>query len=223
MKELKKGFDFLKKLQKNNHREWFLEHKKEYDEINLMNKKFFQNIFEEMQNHDNLSKMHHYRIYKDVRFSKDKTPYKNNFGCSFSRVKPMLRGGYYVHLESENSFVGGGFWAPNSEDVFRMRKEFEMNENEIRKIISEEKFVKYFETLKGEDGVKTAPKGFDKNHSAIDLIKKKQWVVMRPFSDEAVFSEDFQEEILQTFLAMRPWFDYMSEVLTTDLNGEPLY
>lgn len=220
---MKKAFEFLRQVRENNNREWFAQNKATYDEIVKENKVFFNQVYSELQKHDSLEGIHIFRIYKDVRFSKDKLPYKTNFGASFSRTKPLLRGGYYVHLEPDNSFVGGGFWAPNNEDLFRIRKEFEMDTTEIQKITSDKTFVNYFGELRGEDGVKTAPKGFDKNHPAIDLIKKKQYVVMRKFSDKEVFSADFQKEIIATFLAMRPLFDYMSEVLTTDLNGELLY
>src|SRR5690606_25898167 len=216
---MKKAFEFLRQVRENNNREWFAQNKATYDEIVKENKVFFNQVYSELQKHDSLEGIHIFRIYKDVRFSKDKLPYKTNFGASFSRTKPLLRGGYYVHLEPDNSFVGGGFWAPNNEDLFRIRKEFEMDTTEIQKITSDKTFVNYFGELRGEDGVKTAPKGFDKNHPAIDLIKKKQYVVMRKFSDKEVFSADFQKEIIATFLAMRPLFDYMSEVLTTDLNG----
>ncbi|GIZ15088.1 DUF2461 domain-containing protein [Capnocytophaga catalasegens] len=213
---------FLKDLAQNNNREWFAEHKKEYDAIAKDNKAFFQEIFQQLQRHDDVTDMHIFRIYKDVRFSKDKSPYKTNFGASFTRRKPELRGGYYVHIEPNNSFVGGGFWAPEKEDVFRVRKEFEMDDEPIRKIIAEPTFQKYFEEIKAYDSLKTAPRGFYKNHPAIDLIKMKHWVVMRPFSDKELADEDFSKEIIATFLAMRPWFDYMSEVLTTNLNGESI-
>ncbi len=219
---MKSTFQFLKQLTQNNNRVWFSEHKPEYDAIVKENKLFFDDVYSRLQEHDSLSGIHIFRIYKDVRFSKDKTPYKTNFGAGFSRTKPKLRGGYYIHLEPDNSFVGGGFWSPNSEDLLRIRKEFETDDTEIRKITSDKTFIKYFGELQGEDGVKTAPKGFDKNHPAIDLIKKKQYVVRRKFSDKEVFSADFQKEIIATFLVMRPFFDYMSEVLTTDLNGESL-
>lgn len=217
---LKPAFNFLNQIQKNNNRAWFTEHKAEYDSVVKENKRFFEQIFTDFQQYDHLTNVHVFRIYKDVRFSKDKTPYKTNFGAGFSRTKPMLRGGYYIHLEPDNSFVGGGFWSPESEDLLRIRKEFEADDTEIRKITSDKTFVKYFGELRGEDGVKTAPKGFDKNHKAIDLIRKKQYIVMRKFSDKEVFSADFQKEVIATFLAMRPFFDYMSDVLTTDLNGE---
>lgn len=216
---MKKGFEFLKQLEKNNNRVWFAEHKAEYDSIAKENKIFFNQIFSNLEEYDKLSNIHILRINRDVRFSKDKTPYKTNFGVSLARKKPMLRGGYYIHLEPNNSFVGGGFWNPESDDLLRIRREFEINDSEIRKITSEKIFVKYFGELEGE-GVKTAPKGFDKNHHAIDLIRKKQFIVRRKFSDKEVFSDDFQKEIIATFLSMRPFFDYMSEVLTTNLNGE---
>jgi uncharacterized protein (TIGR02453 family) len=220
---MKSGFEFLKKIKDNNNREWFAKHKPEYDSIVKENKIFFDQIYSELQNHDSLQGIHIFRIYNDVRFSKDKSPYKTYLGAGYSRTKPMLRGGYYIHLEPNNSFVGGGFWGPNSKDLLRIRKEFEMDTTEIEKITSDNTFVKYFGELKGEDGVKTAPKGFDKNHSAIKLIKKKQFVVMRKCTDKEVLSDDFQKEVIATFLAIRPFFDYMSELLTTDLNGKPLF
>jgi uncharacterized protein (TIGR02453 family) len=211
---------FLEKLKDNNNREWFANNKPDFDLIVKENKVFFNKIYSELQKHDSLNDIHIFRIYKDVRFSKDKSPYKTNFGAGYSRTKPMLRGGYYLQLEPNNSFVGGGFWSPNSEDLLRIRKEFEADTTEIEKITSDNTFVKYFGELKGEDGVKTAPKSFDKNHPAIELIKKKQFVVKRPFTDQEVLSVDFQEEIIATLLAMRPFFDYMSEILTSDLDGE---
>ncbi|MDR2237829.1 MAG: DUF2461 domain-containing protein [Chryseobacterium sp.] len=219
---MKKTFEFLKNLRKNNNREWFAGHKTEYDSIVKENKVFFNKIYAELQESDSLKGIHIFRIYRDVRFSKDQTPYKTNFGAGYSRSKPMLRGGYYIQLEPGNSFVGGGFWGPEAKDLLRIRKEFEISTTEIEKITSDKTFVKYFGSLHG-DSVKTAPRGFDKDHPAIDLIRKKQFVVMRKFTDQEVLSDDFQKETVLTLLAMRPFFDYMSEVLTTDLNGEPLF
>lgn len=220
---MKNGFNFLKRIKENNNREWFMAHKPEYDLITQENKVFFNQIYTELQQFDSLQALHVFRIYNDVRFSKNKAPYKTNFGAGYSRTKPFLRGGYYIHLEPNNSFVGGGFWSPSAEDLFRIRKEFEMDTTEINNITSNKTFKKYFKELQGEEGVKTAPKGFDKNHSAINLIKKKQFVVKRIFTDNEVFSKDFKKETISTFLAMRPFFDYMSDVLTTNINGERLY
>ncbi len=219
---MKNTLNFLKYLKENNNREWFANHKSAYDSIVKENKVFFNDIQSELQKHDSLNEIHIFRIYKDVRFSKDKSPYKTNLGAGLSRVKPKLRGGYHILIEPDNSFVGGGFWSPNNEDLLRIRKEFEANTTEIEVITSNDTFVEYFGELKGEEGVKTAPKGFDKNHPAIDLIKKKQFIVQRKFTDKEVLSKDFQQEIIATFLAIRPFFDYMSEILTADLNGESL-
>jgi len=220
---MKKTIEFLKKIKNNNNREWFLKNKSEYDTIIRKNKEKFTDIHTELKKHDNIEKLHVFRIYRDVRFSNDKTPYKTNFGFAFERSKPLFRGHYYVHIQPNNSFVGGGFWDPTPQELFRIRKEFEIDTTEIDKITSDDKFVKYFGKLEGENGVKTAPKGFDKNHPAIDLIRKKQYVVMRKFSDEEICSADFEREIITTFFTLRPFFDYMSEVLATDLNGESLF
>ncbi|STC92454.1 Uncharacterised protein [Chryseobacterium carnipullorum] len=169
---MKKALEFLKQLEKNNNREWFARHKPEYDLIVKENKVFFDQIYTELQEYDNLKGIHIYRIYRDVRFSKDQTPYKNNFGVGYSRSKPMLRGGYYIQIEPNNSFVGGGFWGPDTKDLLRIRKEFELSTTAIEKITSDKTFLQYFGNIEG-DAVKTAPRGFDKNHPAIDLIRKK--------------------------------------------------
>lgn len=215
-------FNFLEKLKQNNNRDWFTENKKEFDQENKASKAYFNEIGEALGKIDSIEKINVYRIYRDVRFSKDKTPYKRHFSASYTRTKPMLRGGYYLHLEPGNSFIGGGFWEPNKEDLQRIRKELELDASELREIINATEFKKYFGELVGDE-LKTAPKGFDKNHPDIDLIKKKQYLVVRKFSDKEVLSANFKEEAIATFAAMRPYFDYMSDVLSTDLNGESLY
>lgn len=218
----KAELDFLSELKLNNNREWFTDNKKRFEKHNNEAKMFFNEIAELLGKQDSIDQVQIFRIYRDVRFSKDKAPYKNHFSVHFSRSKPMLRGGYYLHIEPGGSFVGGGFWDPNSEDLNRIRKEFEMDDEEIRSITADSNFTKYFGALKGDE-LKTAPKGFDKAHPAIDLIRKKQYLVTRPFSDKEVLSPNFKQEVLDTFHAMRPFFDYMSEVLGTNLNGESLY
>jgi uncharacterized protein (TIGR02453 family) len=214
--------EFLKELSENNNREWFTENKKTFQANDALAKSFFNEVHIGMQKLDAIDKMQVFRIYRDVRFSKDKTPYKNYFSAWYSRTKPALRGGYYLHIQpGGESFVEGGFWEPNSEDLLRIRKEFELDDSEIRNITADAEFKKYFGTLQGE-GVKTAPKGFDKDHPAIDLIRKKQFLIIRKFTDKEVLDKNFMNEVLVTFEAMRPFFDYMSDLLTTDLNGESL-
>ncbi|SHI85885.1 DUF2461 domain-containing protein [Flavobacterium terrae] len=218
----KAELDFLSELAHNNNRDWFNENKKKFEKHQEVIKSLFQDINLGLSAKDKLEKMQIHRIYRDIRFSKDKTPYKNNFSVSYDRAKPYLRGGYYLHIQPGGSFIGGGFWEPNTEDLKRIRKEFELDDTQIRSIISEENFQKYFGSLQGAE-LKTAPKDFDKEHPAIDLIRKKQYLVYRRFTDKEVTSPNFKEEALVTFAAMRSFFDYMSDVLGTNLNGEPIY
>lgn len=218
----KTTLDFLEKLQENNNREWFAENKKKFDAEQKKVKTFFNEIGTLLGKVDSIERIQIFRIYRDVRFSKNKLPYKNHFSVGFNRTKPMLRGGYYLHIEPGASFVGGGFWEPNKEDLFRIRKEIELDASELRQIINQSTFKEYFGTLEGEE-LKTAPRDFDKMHPDIDLIRKKQFLVTRSFSDKEVLSPDFKNEVVETFKAMRPFFDYMSDVLTTNLNGESIY
>lgn len=218
----KAELDILITLRNNNNREWFTDHKKEFQQHEKKVKASFQEVYEDLGKLDSLEKMQVFRIYRDVRFSKDKSPYKSHFSVGFTRTKPLLRGGYYLHIEPGASFVGGGFWEPNAEDLNRIRKEIEMDDEEIRAIISDPVFIQNFGILQGDE-LKTAPKGFDKTHPAIDLIRKKQYLISRSFTDKEVISPNFQKEVIATFQAMRPFFDYMSDVLSTNLNGESLY
>jgi uncharacterized protein (TIGR02453 family) len=218
----KSTLNFLIQLKENNNREWFSEHKKAFEIEQKLAKTFFTSVGEQLGKIDSIERIQIFRIYRDVRFSKDKLPYKNHFSVGFTRTKPLLRGGYYLHIEPGGSFVGGGFWEPNPVDLYRIRKEFEMDDEEIRTIIADPNFKKFFGELKGEE-LKTAPKGFDKTHPAIDLIRKKQYLLTRSFSDKEVFAPNFKEDVLATFQAMQPFFNYMSEVLFTDLNGESIY
>ncbi|PQJ23553.1 DUF2461 domain-containing protein [Tenacibaculum sp. SG-28] len=219
----KANFTFLENLKENNNREWFAEHKPEYTAILDNVKLFYTNVKDHLEQQDSIEKLKLFRIYRDVRFSKDKTPYKTHFAGSFYREGKALRGGYYLHLAPSNkSFLAGGFWEPNKEDLFRIRKEFEIDDTEIRSILAEQKFVTYFGgKLEGAE-LKTAPKGFDKEHKAIDLIRKKGFVAMRYFNDNEVLANNFSNEVVDAFFALRPFFDYMSDVLTTNLNGESL-
>ena len=219
----KSVFTFFKKLEKNNNRDWFNENKPEFKAIEKDVKAVYNTIFENLNMHDEIDKLKFFRIYRDVRFSKNKLPYKTHFGGSFHRLKPRLRGGYYLHLQPNNeSFIATGFWEPAKEDLLRIRKEFEMDDSEIRDILADKKFNTVWGNSFVGDEVKTAPRGFDKEHKAIDLIKKKQYIFTKKFTDKAVLDANFLDEVNASFKAIRPFFDYLSDVLTTDLNGASL-
>lgn len=217
----KETFSFLKELAKNNNKEWFLDNKITFKKHEADVKSFYENVQERLNAHDEIEKMKMFRIYKDVRFSKDKTPYKTHFAGSFSRLGAHLRGGYYLRIKPGETFMATGFWEPNKEDLFRIRKELEMDASEFRSVINKKLFKDIWGELEG-DGVKTAPKGFDKEHQNIDLIKKKQFIFVRNFKDKEVLSTSFIEEVDKSFKTIRPYFDLMSDILTTNLNGESL-
>jgi len=212
------ALDFLSKLKKNNNRVWFDEHKEEFKKEEVKLKAFYNSVLEDLNKTDTIDKMKVFRIYRDVRFAKDKTPYNYHRSVSFSRATERLRGGYYLRIEPGNTLMAGGFFQPNSADLKRIRKEFETDASEIREITNEDNFKRLFGELEGEE-VKTAPRGFDKEHSAIDLIRKKSFLVTRKFTDKEVLEDGFKDKLNESYNALRPFFDYMSDVLTTDLNG----
>ncbi len=210
---------FLKDLEKNNDRDWFQAHKNEYTEAQQNLKEVAEEIKQALNKKDQIENAKVFRIYRDVRFSKDKSPYKNNLGIHFRRATPYRRGGYYLHIQPGGSFAGGGFWAPNAEDLKRIRESFAFDAKPIRKIISAKKFVDFFGELRGDE-LKTAPSGFDRNHPDIDLIRKKSFTVMRSFKDKEVTDPIFIKHVVSTFEAMRPYFDHMTDILIHDANGQ---
>jgi uncharacterized protein (TIGR02453 family) len=216
------GFDFLAALKKNNNRDWFNAHKARYQQEQELLEFFADALLRELNRHDVIEtpsgKKSLHRIYRDIRFSNDKTPYKTNWSGNFKRATKYRRGGYYYHLEPGNSFIAGGFWGPNARDLKRIRDEIAFDAGPLQKIISGKAFVNTFGDLKGEQ-LKRVPKGFDAGHQATNLLRYKQFLLIRKFTDKEVLSENFLKEANQTFKNMRPFFDYMSEVLTTDVNG----
>lgn len=222
----KENLNFLDQLKLNNNRDWFNANKANYIEQHQNVMLFADKLLKLLKQHDNIEtvngKKSLMRIYRDVRFSKDKSPYKTNWGIHFKRATKLLRGGYYLHIQPNNSFVGGGFWAPNSADLLRIRKDIAQDATEIKAIINSKAFTSTFNYLQGEK-LKTAPKGFDKTHPNIDLLRYKQFLISKPFTDKQVTSKNFAKEVDDTFKQMRPFFDYMSYVLTTDENGVSLY
>lgn len=218
-------FAFLKNIKKNNNREWFAKHKDKYikEQEHIFN--FAEVLLNELNKHDVIEtpsgKKACYRIYRDVRFSTDKTPYCTYLSGSFRRATKFRRGGLYFHIEPNNTWVAGGFWSPNAEDLKRIRDDIAFDAAPLRKIIKNKVFVKTFGSLQGEQ-LKTSPRDFDANHEAIDLLRYKQFLLIKRFEDKEVLSDTFVKQVNQTFMAMRPFLDYMSEVLTTDINGQEI-
>lgn len=218
-------FAFLDQLRANNNREWFNKNKDQYLEAHQQVISFADLLLSALNKTDVIEtptgKKSLYRIYRDVRFSKDKTPYSTYFGGGFRRASAERRGGYYFHLEPGNTYVGGGFWGPNAQDMMHIRKHLQQEPERLRELIEDKNFKKQFGELRGEQ-LKRAPKGFDVDDPAINLLRYKQYWVRHEFSTTEVLSPDFHQSIAKQFQHVRPFFDYMSEILTTDLNGESI-
>ena len=217
----KEIFHFLKKLKTNNNREWFNDNKSNFKLIEKEIKLFGEELKNRINEHDEIDLFKLFRIYRDIRFSKDKTPFKTHFGLTWHRTKPMNRGGYYFHIEPNNSFLACGFWDPNPKDLYRIRREIFFDSSELKKIILKNEFLHVWGKLKGNE-LKTAPRNFDKSHPDISLIRKKQYIFSIKYSDQEVLNDTFIEKLNLAIKTVRPFVDYMSEILTTNENGESI-
>ncbi|WP_295796232.1 DUF2461 domain-containing protein [Mucilaginibacter sp.] len=217
------AFKFINELKASNDRNWFAANKPTYLEEQARVAAFADRMLRELNLHDVIETAggakSMYRIYRDVRFSKDKTPFSTYWGGRFKRAGKQRRGGYYYHFEpGDKSFVMAGFWGPNTQDIKLVRDDIAFDPAPLRAILSNETFVNTFGALQGEQ-LKTQPKGYDGSHEAVDLLRFKQYLVMRRFTDEEVLSDNFIDLINEAFKNTRPFLDYMSEVLMTDING----
>ena len=218
-------FDFLSKLKENNNREWFKENKELYQHAHEKMVFFAEETLSILQKSDQIStpsgKKSLTRIYRDIRFSKDKTPFKNHFSGGFKRATSARRGGYYFHIEPGNCFAAGGFWSPSKEDRLLVRQQLAQDSEELREVLSSNAFIKSFGALLG-DQLKTCPKGFSKDHESIDLLRFKAFYVKKDFDDQIVLNKDFSEKLSEIFCQMDPFFSCLTNYLTTDLNGVSL-
>jgi uncharacterized protein (TIGR02453 family) len=218
----KDSLNFLTDLSQNNNREWFNTNKDRYlgAQGNII--AFADGLLTEMNKHDNIEtvsgKKSLFRIYKDVRFSNDKTPYNSHWSGSFKRATKKLRGGYYFRIQPGNSLLAGGFFGPDANDIKRIRQDIDNNYTSWQQLLADKSLANAFGGLRGEQ-VLSAPRGYAKDHPAIDLLRYKQFLLRHSFTDEEVVNADFLHNANDLYRKMRPFFDYMSEVLTTDVNG----
>ena len=216
--------DFLKDLKANNNRDWFTENKPRYEKSHKEMYTFAESIIERLNEFDSIStpsgKKSLYRIYRDVRFSKNKDPYKTNRSGSFSREGADRRGGYYFSISPGETIIGGGFYQPNADDLNLIRKQIEMDASPLRKVLNSKNFKQTFGELLGEQ-LKTAPRGFEKDDPNIDLLRYKSFYVFKTFSDKELLADNFESKVIEVYKAIQPFFNVMTDYLTTDLNGEP--
>ena len=205
---------FLINLEKNNNREWFNENKTLYQEAQQDVISFVEKLIEEMADFDEEmgkleAKKSVFRIYRDTRFSKDKTPYKTNFGAGLGMGKGNKISGYYLHIEPGKSFLAGGVYKPEPTILKTIRQEISAFGDEFLEILERDEFRNYFRGLSVEDKLKKVPQGFEKDDKMAEFLKLKHFIVTHPVSDEQLLSENAVKEFTKIFKAMKPLNDFL--------------
>ena len=202
-------FSFLKDLSKNNTREWMLAHKAQYEAARKEFEELVAALILETTKFDKsiahlTPKDCIFRLNRDIRFSKEKTPYKTHFGAYIcSKGRKSSHPGYYLHLEPGKCFAGGGNYMPMPDELQKIRQEIDYNPNEWKAIINKASFKKIFGEVQG-DRLKTAPKGYDKDHPMLKHIQLKQFYVMSSVSDSVLKSDDAPKTIAKIFKEQVP-------------------
>ncbi|MCC9137854.1 DUF2461 domain-containing protein [Pontibacter silvestris] len=210
---------FLADLTQYNTREWFNEHKKQYEAARKNYISFLDDLLEHMQPFEPIAigqkgKDLIFRIYRDVRFSNDKRPYKDHFGAYIAEGgRKSINPGYYLHLAgNNNSFVAGGLWFPPSEQLKAVRQEIDYNLDEFKGIVASSDFQAKFGGVSGEQ-LKTTPKGYDKENPAIEYLRYKSWNAVMPLQDEVVLSNGFMDVVLDAFKSIKPFNEFLMNPL----------
>lgn len=210
---------FLKALEKNNNRDWFLANKNKYD----LAKTNYLNFVEEVLNgilkfDSSLAELNPkqcvFRINRDVRFSKNKEPYKTNFGASFSKgAKKIDTAGYYFHLEPGACFIGGGLWMPQAPDLQKLRQEIDYCYKEFNGILQHKEFKKTFQGLSTDAKLARPPKGYDIDNPAIELLKLKSFTAIMPISDKEVLDPTVVKKTLSIFKTIAPLVHFLNRAI----------
>lgn len=220
-----KTYQFLKELKQNNERDWFQDNKKRYEASQKELIQLSDHLMKRINAFDQIEevspKKSLFRIYRDVRFSKNKQPYKTNRSGYYRRKGVERRGSYYFSIEPGKSMIGGGFYQPESSDLNHLRQQIDLDASPLRKVLADKDFEKYYGEMQGEQ-LKTSPRGFEKDHPDIDLLRYKSFYFMKTFSDQEVMSEDFELQVAAGYQKLLPFMEVMTDYLTTDLNGSPI-
>jgi len=220
----KEALQFLEDLIANNTTEWMHANKKRYDNYKKDYHSFIASLLAEMKPLDRSLeplevKNCTFRINRDIRFSKDKSPYKTNMGVWMSQDKNRKNApGYYIHFEKGNCFIAGGVWCPEPAELKKIRKEIEFFYDDLEAIVADKNFKKEFAQLSREEGnvLKKAPKDFDPNHPAIEFLKLKSYTASHKIGEKDFSKEDFSKKIAQQLIALKPLNDFLSRALETE-------
>ncbi|MBX6380204.1 MAG: DUF2461 domain-containing protein [Thermoflavifilum aggregans] len=211
---------FLQQLGKHNQRDWFAAHRQDYLLARQNFEDFVGALIAQIASFDpGISGLRPqdclFRIYRDTRFSKDKTPYKTHLAASFQRNgKKVHNPGYYLHIEPDgNSFIGGGIWHPFPEDLKKIRQEIDYNLEEFEQILRQPAFRRRFGELTDEEALQRPPKGYAADHPGIAYLKMRNFIVGHEMTDEEVLSPGLLKQITSSFALMKPFIDFLTRAL----------
>ncbi len=215
----KSTFEFLTDIAENNNREWFLENKKRHDLAKINVLEFTIELLDLMKAFDvslinTTAASCQSRIYRDIRFSKNKTPYKTNIGIIIGPQGKKGTGAcYYLHIQPGASFAAGGYWMPEAEDLKKIRQEIDYNSADFKSILEKKSFRETYGELSAEDKLKTSPKGFDAQHPEIELLKLKSFTVSHPFKDSFLMNKSAAEKISEIWKELYPLNNFLQEAV----------
>ncbi|WP_281231986.1 DUF2461 domain-containing protein [Flavobacterium gelatinilyticum] len=220
----KESLQFLDDLRNNNNREWFQENKKRYEVFKKDYHQLVSDFLDVMKPLDPSLELLEvknctFRINRDIRFSKDKSPYKAHLGIWMSGgTKGLNRAGYYVHIEKGASFIAGGFYSPEAEDLKKVRKEIAFFYDDLQEILNEKEFKKEFGSLdvNENNSLKSMPRGYEKDHPAIEFLKLKSFTATQVYNVSEVTQKDFVKKMSQKLIALKPLNEFINRALDTD-------
>lgn len=212
---------FLKDLAKNNHKTWFDLHRKDYETARKDFEDFIQHVIDSFGKYDSsiaplTAKSCLFRINRDIRFSKNKTPYKKNFAASINRGgKKSIFAGYYFHLEPGNSFVGGGIWMPGPAETQKIRQEIDYSLPEFNKILTAKKFKTIYGSLDNDPEISlvNVPKGYTKDNPAAPYLRLKSWIAMQAIGDTDLHKKSLLQQTVQAFHTLHPLILFLNRAI----------
>lgn len=217
----KPTLQFLKDLKQNNDRDWFTKNKSNYNKAKQEFEQFVDELIQSISGFDpeivhQTAKNTVFRIYRDVRFSNDKSPYKTNFGAHITgaanKSELHSRAGYYIHLEPGQSFLAGGAYLPTGNWLKAIRKEIDENTDELKRILRSKSFKATFGEMEGEK-LKTSPRDYPSDHPEIELLRYKSFLAVHNISDEQILADDFLKKCTDVFKALYPFDQFLNNAL----------
>ncbi|MBK6346223.1 MAG: DUF2461 domain-containing protein [Bacteroidales bacterium] len=215
---MKQLFEFLGDLRLNNNREWFDQNRTRYQTVKTAFEVYIDTLIAELSRIDPtiglpVARDTIFRIFRDVRFSADKLPYKTNFGAFIANGgRKSPRAGYYIHLEPGSSMIGGGIYMPQPDVLKKLRQEIYFNSGAFKDLLEEKNFRKYFGKLETFDKLKRPPKDFDAGFADIDLLMYRSYAVMHHVADETVFSDNFTPTVSEVCGAMVDFNRFLNRI-----------